>query len=826
MRIHVSASRAALCAAVALTVTAVPATIAWASGFGTGPGPVPTTPYSGFNPELARAPYVTDLTQTSAVVTWATNPDIQGTLYYGLAGNCTANSIPVASGMITKVRVSPNPPTSYPARYDYQSSVPVTGLSPSTTYCYEVFDSGSAAVDLMPASQPYGTFTTLDPVSATSTKTLTFDVVGDMGETSDRGTNSPTSVNTNQAAIDSLIGASGARFAVAVGDIAYNDGGNYNYGDLEQTGTNVGGPNLTEISDVFGPHYWPLTGGIPLFAADGNHGQNSNTLTTWPESATAASSGGAYKMEQYSSVDGTSAASYPSDWYAFSSGNVRFYVLDGSWTDSNVGMANGSACPYTAGSTNCKIYQVDADAHFQPGDAEYQWLVNDLQTHPGGIKLAFFHFPLRSDNATQDSDVYLQQSLEPLLAQNGVDIAFSGHAHDYERNTTDPTAGSNSIISYVTGGGGGLIQPVGGKGCSSSWDAYAIGWSYSADRGSACGAAKSSPPTSDSQVYNFLEVTVSGNTVTVDPINAAGQPFDPQKYTFRPPTPPTPSAPSNVTATATSTTAVNLTWAPSTEAGGTIASYQITRNGAALTTVPGTATSYLDSTAQPGTAYTYTVTAADQGGTTSQPGTSNTVTTPLLATGFESGTLTGWSQVTGQMAVQTGVTHTGSYAAQLSSTGGQTFALQNLPASSRTLYAQGWVNLASQSTAATLFGLRTQATSTTPAYQVAQVYLNASGAIKVLNNVTKASYLSNTALPAGGWHEVTFAVSEADGTMQVWLDGTPVQFGTPTGSSTVVGNQNLGTVPMSNLQLGDDATGRTYSWYADDLSVSTVQPGF
>jgi hypothetical protein len=818
VRIRISLARATLAAMVALTLAAVPVTIAWASGFGSGPGPVPTAPYSGFNPELARAPYVTDLTQTSAVVTWATNPDIHGTLDYGPLGNCTANTIPVVSGMVTQVRVSPNPPTTYPARNDYQSSVTVTGLNPSTTYCYEVFDSGSPAVDLLPASQPYRTFTTLDPVSTASMKTLTFDVVGDLGDTTDRGTNTPASVNTNQAAIDSLIGASGARFAIAVGDIAYNDGGNYNYGDLAETGTSVGGPNLTEISDVFGPNYWPLTGGIPLFAADGNHGQNSNTLTTWPESATAASSGGTYKMEQYSSVDGISTATYPSDWYAFSSGNVRFYILDGSWTDANTGTAAGSACPYTAGTTNCKIYQLDADAHFLPGDEEYQWLANDLQAHPGGIKLAFFHFPLRSDNATQDSDVYLQQDLEPLLAENGVDIAFSGHAHDYERNTT---AGPDTILSYVTGGGGGVIQPVAGKGCS-PWDAYAVGWSYSADHGSRCGAATA--PTSDAQAYNFLKVTVSGNTVTVDPINAAGQDFDTQAYTFAPPPP---STPSNVTATATTATSVNLTWAAATETGGTIASYQITRNGIALASVPGTATSYLDSTAQPGTAYTYAVTAVDQSGTTSQPGTSNTATTPLLATGFESGTLTGWSPVAGQVTVQAGVARTGSHAAQLSSTGGQTFALQNLPGSSSTLYAQGWVNLASQSTAVTLFGLRTQATPATPAYQVAQVYLNASGTIKVLNNVTKASYLSNTTLAAGGgWHEVTFAVNETAGTMQVWLDGTAVQFGTPAGWSAVVGNQNLGTVPLSNFQLGDDATGRTYSWYADDLTVSTAQPGF
>ena len=816
MQIRTVTFPAALSAAVVLTAAALPAT-AVASGYGSGPGPLPTTPYSGFDPVLARAPYVTDLTQTSTVVTWATNQDIHGTLYYGPPGNCTANSVSVTSGMVTQVRVSPNPPTTYPGRYDYQSSVPVTGLTAGTAYCYEVFGSGATAADLLPASQPDGTFTTLDPANTGSTKPLTFDVVGDFGETSDRGSNSPASVNTSQAAIDSLIGSSGARFAIAVGDIAYNDGGNYNYGDLQETGTSVGTPNLTEISDIFGPSYWPLTGGIPMFAADGNHGQNANGLKTWPESATASNAGGAYAMEQYSSVDGISPASYPSDWYAFSSGNARFYVLDGSWTDANVGTAAGSACPYTAGATNCKMYQVDADAHFLPGDSEYQWLVSDLQAHPGGIKLAFFHFPLRSDNATQDSDVYLQQDLEPLLAQNGVGIAFSGHAHDYERNST---AGPNTILSYVTGGGGGVVQPVAGKGCS-PWDAYAIGWSYSAGKGSKCGTATA--PTSDAQVDNFLKVTVSGNTVTVDPINAAGQEFDTQSYTF---TPPVPSTPSNPTATATAASSVQLAWGASQETGGTIVSYQIARNGTPLTSISGSATSFLDSTAQPGTAYTYAVTAVDQGGTASQPATSNTVTTPLLTTGFESGTLGGWSPVTGSVTVQTGIVRTGSYAAQVSSTGGQAFVLHNLPGSSPVLYAQGWVNVASQSTAMTLFGLRTQATPTNPAYQVAQVYLNASGTIKILNNVTKASYLSNITLAPSGWHEVTFALDETAGTMRVWLDGTAVQFNTPTGWTSVVGGQNLGTIPMSTLQLGDDSTSRVYSWYADDLTVSTVQPGF
>jgi len=62
--------------------------------------------------------------------------------------------------------------------------------------------------------------------------------------------------------------------------------------------------------------------------------------------------------------------------------------------------------------------------------------------------------------------------------------------------------------------------------------------------------------------------------------------------------------------------------------------------------------------------------------------------------------------------------------------------------------------------------------------------------------------------------------------LQLWLDGTAVQFSTSTGLTSVVGGQNLGTVPMGNFQLGDDSTSRTYTWYADDLIVSTVQPGF
>lgn len=804
------------------------------AGYGSGPGPIPTTPYSGFNAALTRAPYATDLTQTSAQVTWATNPRILGSLTYGPSTNCTASTITVGDANVAPVRVSPNPTSTYAIRYDYRSSVQITGLAPSTTYCYEVFGA-DPAVDLLPASQPYQTFTTLDPESAMSTAPLTFDVVADIGETANRGNandpsaNNPSSVNSNQSAIMSLIGSSGARFVVGLGDIAYNDGSQANYGDLEQTGTSVGSPGLTEMSNIFGPSYWPLTGGMPMFAAIGNHGYNTNTgLVTWPESVSASEPGEQYGMLQYAGgIDGTSpspAQGYPSGWYAFSSGNIRFYVIDASWNDGpqtgNFGNASGSQCPNTPGSPNCKGYQVDADVHFAPGTPEYTWLANDLAAHPGGIKFAFWHYPLRSDNYNTDSDVYLQQDLEPLLAQNGVNIVFNGHAHDYERNMPSTP---NTVMSYVTGGGGGIINPVGGgPGCTPAWDAYAIGWAYSASNnagaGSKCGSAL--VPTSDSQVFNFLRVTVQGIKVTVTPINATGQAFDERAYTFLPPVP---SAPANVTAATSdeSPSLMQLSWAPSTETGCWVNSYQINRNGSPIATVPAASTAYSDTMVQPGSADTYTVTATDACGTSSSPGSSDRVTAPLLATGFEAGTLSSWGPVTGGVTVQTGTVHAGTYAASVASSGGQSFAVQDLPSTSPVLYAQGWVNVASQSTSATLLGLRTQATQAALPYQVAQVYLLANGSVKVLNNVTRQSFVSTSSILPGAWRKVTFGVNETAGTLQVWLDGSRVSFNTPSGAIT---GQNLGTTPMGNVQIGDDATGRTYAWYADQVVVSQPWP--
>jgi len=84
----------------------------------------------------------------------------------------------------------------------------------------------------------------------------------------------------------------------------------------------------------------------------------------------------------------------------------------------------------------------------------------------------------------------------------------------------------------VTGGGGAPLEPVGtGTGCH-SFDAYAVGWSPTKNKGYECGAAVGTRLTSASQVYHFLLVTISGSTVTVAPTDETGQTFDVQTYSF------------------------------------------------------------------------------------------------------------------------------------------------------------------------------------------------------------------------------------------------------------------------------------------------------
>lgn len=543
----------------------------------------------GADPQLTRAPYLTDLGTTGVRVNWATTTQSRGIVKYGPLGNCTANT--VQSAVLGS-------PTTINGVREYTNSVAVTGLSADTPYCYRIYTGGTVQTDLL-GTNSSPDFSTLQ--TAGGTGPVTFAAFGDWGDTTNHGVNDG-SLNVNQANLLSRLASSGVRFALTTGDVAYPGGTPTNYGDLNQTGVN--------ISAVFGPSYWAVPGQrIPYYSINGNHGRNQTLLTTWPETATAAASGGKYVMEDYPSIDGTTPASYPSTWYAFSTGNTRVYMLDASWSDTNTGNATGGAC-----GSRCAEYQVDHDAHWTPASAEYQWLAQDLAAHPGGIKIAAFHFPLRSDDSTEPDDDYLKnnpgstQSLEQLLHDNGVNLVLNGHAHIYQRNIAPP----GGVISYVTGGGGARLSGFAGRGCSST-DAYGISWSYSSNTGRRCGAAPA--PTSDAQVFHFLKITVDGSQVTVAPTDSQGTVFDQQTYDFGPDTT-APTAPTGLTTRRQGWGTVRLNWGAGSD-NKAVAAYDVYRDGRYLATLtPGTRT-YTDRPAGCPRGVVYRVAARDLAGNTS-----------------------------------------------------------------------------------------------------------------------------------------------------------------------------------------------------------------
>jgi chitodextrinase len=103
-------------------------------------------------------------------------------------------------------------------------------------------------------------------------------------------------------------------------------------------------------------------------------------------------------------------------------------------------------------------------------------------------------------------------------------------------------------------------------------------------------------------------LTIAKGTLTVDNIIVAGEVSDTTA----------PTVPANLTATAASTTQINLSWTASTDAVG-VTGYTVYRGGSPLKNVTGTSTT--DAALSPGTQYCYAVAAYDAAGNTSAAST-------------------------------------------------------------------------------------------------------------------------------------------------------------------------------------------------------------
>jgi hypothetical protein len=124
-----------------------------------------------------------------------------------------------------------------------------------------------------------------------------------------------------------------------------------------------------------GPYKALIDGGVKFYAALGNHDEAAQTQ---------------FKLFNMGGQK----------YYTFKPQNgVRFFALDSNYVDQK----------------------------------QLQWLDKELAASGSDWKIVYFHHPLYSSGGTHGSADLQRDLLEPVLIKHGVNVAFMGHEHFYER---------------------------------------------------------------------------------------------------------------------------------------------------------------------------------------------------------------------------------------------------------------------------------------------------------------------------------------------------------------------------------------------------------
>jgi chitodextrinase len=491
-----------------------------------------------------------------------------------------------------------------------------------------------------------------------------------------------------------------------------------------------------------------------------------------------------------------------SNWYGT---GTNFYARFRPFTNPTIGnheYENGQAPGYfdywdnvpnyysynAAGWHFISLNSVTESGQAPPGSAQYQWLVQDLNTNSAACTIAYFHHPVY--NVGPEGDTPRMNAIWALLAQHGVDLVLTGHDHNYQRwmplddkGSVDPAG----MTQFVVGTGGHGIQNF-----IRSDDRLAKGF----DTAPYAFGALRLELNQDGAAYQFINI--QGLTLDSGAVACSGAPPDT--------TPP--STPTGLIATAHSTTRVDLTWTGSTDNVGSIG-YDIYRDGNLLVTTDA-ATSYTDVTLASDTTYNYQVRARDAAGNLSALSAVAVVKTDtlLFSDGFESGDLSSWTGGSG-LVIQQQEHFVGVYAARGVSTGNATYAYTDLTAPQKDLYYRIRFKILSRDSNATYVQrFRTAANAS-----LLGVFINGGGMLGYRNDVTGVSTMSATSVSSGAWHELQTHVhiNGANGETEVWLDGTPV--------SALAQQQSLGATAIGRIQIGENALGHVYDLAFDDVVV-------
>ena len=112
----------------------------------------------------------------------------------------------------------------------------------------------------------------------------------------------------------------------------------------------------------------------------------------------------------------------------------------------------GNELWYSIDRENVHIIILDSNSSLPESSPQYIWLEKDLQSMPESalFTICAFHHPILSSVKTADS-IFMENAMR-LFEDYGVDVVFSGHAHNYERSFYD------GIYYIVTSGAGGALR--------------------------------------------------------------------------------------------------------------------------------------------------------------------------------------------------------------------------------------------------------------------------------------------------------------------------------------------------------------------------------
>jgi chitodextrinase len=317
--------------------------------------------------------------------------------------------------------------------------------------------------------------------------------------------------------------------------------------------------------------------------------------------------------------------SYDHSWGAFKSithpsvGNHEYLTSGGTDCDAQNAGANGYFTYFgsAAGQRGQGYYSIDIGAwhlialNSNCGDAggcsatspQGQWLAADLAAHQNMCTLAYWHIPLYSSGGRANGN---SRPFWQLLYDHDADLILSAHDHTYERFAPQTPSGAvdqqRGIREFIVGSGG-------------------------ANHTSFVTTAANSEVRNDT-TFGVLKLTLHPASFDWSFVPISGQTFTDSGTTAchgtggdtQAPTPP-----SNLTGTAITGARVDLSWGASSD-DTAVAGYRILRNGVQIGSTTGTA--YSDTTAVPGSSYSYYVLAYDASGNVSQPSNTASVQTP------------------------------------------------------------------------------------------------------------------------------------------------------------------------------------------------------